>query len=74
MKDGSLSKNHNYWHQVQAVMAAVGVSWAHFVLWTTKETHIVKVEMDPEWKRTCIPLLEDFYLNELLPRFYTKGN
>ncbi|XP_065062194.1 uncharacterized protein LOC135689022 [Rhopilema esculentum] len=71
-KDGHLRENHEYWHQVQAEMASVGVNWAHFVLWTLKETYYTQVIRDPNWEKISLPVLQDFYLNELFPTFYTK--
>ena len=73
-KDGHLRENHEYWHQVQAEMASIGVNWAHFVLWTLKETYYTQVIRDPNWEKTSLPLLQDFYLNELFPTFYTEDN
>ncbi len=67
-----LNQGHGYWHQVQAEMVAVGVSWAHFVVWTTVDMLIVRVERDPEWESRYVPMLKMFYLEELLPTCYTK--
>ena len=63
----TLNPAHNYWHQVQAEMVALDVLWAHFVVWTIKDMLIVHVSRDPEWQEQNVPLLSDFYLNQLLP-------
>ena len=55
-----LQTKHNYWHQVQAEMVAVNISWAHFVDWTTKDICIIRVEEDPDWEKITP------YPNELL--------
>ena len=70
-KDKKLHKEHNYWFQVQAEMAAVGAEWAHFVIWTTKGIEIIEVERDINWEEQYLPLLAKFYLNELLPSICT---
>ena len=44
---GELNRNHPYWHQVLGEIAATGVSWAHFVVWTTIDMQIINVERDP---------------------------
>jgi len=67
-----MQKNHNYWHQVQAEIVAVNVSWAHFVIWTTKDIGIVRVERDLDWEKVSLPILEHFYINELLPSCYIR--
>ena len=64
-KEGSLNPAHNYWHQVQAEIAALDVSWIHFDVWTTKDIKIVEVETCSCWIENNLPKLKDFYLNEL---------
>ena len=71
-KDLELNPAHDYWHQVQAEMTVLGTTWAHFVVWTTKDIAIVKVLKDQSWEFNNIPKLSNFYLNELLPSCYTK--
>ena len=68
-KEAKLRQGHKYWHQMQAEMEAVGVLSGDFVVCTGKETKIIPVEKDPNWEKTNIPLLQDFYLSELLPQF-----
>ena len=38
--DGTLNENHTYWHQVQGEMISSNATWAHFVIWTTKELKV----------------------------------
>ena len=45
-KDLQLNPAHDYWHQVQAEMAVLETTWAHFVVWTTKDLAIIKVDKD----------------------------
>ena len=66
---GELNRNHPYWHQVQGEIAATGVSWAHFVVWTTIDMQIINVERDPLWEKPYLPTLTEFYLTELLPSY-----
>ena len=67
-----LQTRHNFWQQVQAEIVAVNVSWAHFVVWTTKDICIITVEKDPEWEQKSLPVLKNFYINELIPSCYTR--
>lgn len=71
-KSLSLNSKHNYWHQVQAEMAATNTMWAHFVIWTNKELKFIHVEKDSKWMEQNIPKLEEFYMNELMPHFFSK--
>jgi hypothetical protein len=68
----SLNNQHNYWHQVQAEMAATKTIWAHFVIWTTKDLKIILVKKNQEWMEQNLPKLKYFYLNELMPYIYRK--
>ena len=49
-------------------MEAKGVMYGGYVVWTQKETKIISVERDSHWEKANIPLLQDFYLSELLPQ------
>lgn len=64
-----LVKGHNYWHQVQAEMAAVNVEWAHFVIWTQVDCKIVLVKRDWNWFNNNVPKLSEFYINHLIPHY-----
>ena len=65
--DGTINERHNYWHQVQGEMTAANVTWAHFVIWTTKELKYISVCQNISWAETNISKLKDFYINEFLP-------
>ena len=70
--ENELNKSHQYWHQVQGEMVAVGVSWAHFVVWTNVDCKIFHVEKDSLWEDNFVHMLSDFYLNDLLPSCYVQ--
>ena len=71
-KKGELKEAHNYWHQVQGEMVAANVSWAHFVIWTTKELKVIYVSRYNGWAETNIPKLTEFFIREFLPRCIEK--
>ena len=48
-----LNRNHPYWDQVQGEIAATGVSWAHFVVWTTIDMQIINVERPIMGENVC---------------------
>ena len=67
-----LNKEHNYWHQVQAEILAANVTWAHFVIWTTVDCAILRIEKDLAWEAKYVPMLKEFYLNDLIPTCFLK--
>ena len=56
-----LNKNHPYWHQVQAEIAATGSSRGHFVVWTNVDLHLIRVGKDQLWENRYLPMVMDFY-------------
>ena len=67
-----LNKEHNYWHQVQAEILTANVTWAHFVIWTTVDCAILRIEKDLAWEAKYVPMLKEFYLNDLIPTCFLK--
>lgn len=63
----ALKKDHVYWHQVQGEMYLSHRKFCYFVVWTTKDIAIVKVERDETWVAN-IPVLTQFYFDNLFPR------
>jgi len=62
-----LKKDHVYWHQVQGELYFSRRKFCYFVVWTTKDLAVVKVERDDSWA-TNIPLLLQFYFNNIFPK------
>ena len=63
----ALKKDHVYWHQVQGEVYFSHRKFCYFVVWTTKDIAIVKVERDETWVAN-IPVLTQFYFDNLFPR------
>lgn len=63
----ALKKDHVYWHQVQGEMYFSRRRFCYFVVWTTKDIAIVKIERDEEWVAN-IPVLTQFYFDNIFPR------
>lgn len=63
-----LSHKHNYYYQVQGVLAITKRSWCDFVVWTPKGISIERILNDSSfWIGTMLPKLLVFYDNALLP-------
>ena len=62
-----INKEHIYWHQVQAEILAANGTWAHFVIWTTVDCAILRIEKDLAWEAKYVPMLKELCLNDLIP-------
>lgn len=63
----TLKKDHVYWHQVQGELYFSQRNFCYFVVWTTKDIAIVKIERDETWVAN-IPVLMQFYFDNIFPR------
>ena len=73
-EDGSfdLKRDHVYWHQVQGQMHLTNRNICYFVVWTTKETVVIKVIKDLQWGSN-LELLKQFYKSNILPKLVEGG-
>ena len=63
-----LSKNHDYYYQIQGSMAILRVKYCDFVVWTLKDMSIERITFDEQlWNAVMLPRLEKFYFSYLLP-------
>lgn len=62
-----LKQDHVYWHQVQGQMFLTNRIVCHFVVWTTKETAVLKIQRDENWKAN-IDIMSDFYYYHIFPK------
>ena len=63
----ALKKDHVYWHQVQGELYFSQRNFCSFVVWTTKDIAIAKIERDETWVAN-IPVLTQFSLDNIFPR------
>jgi len=62
-----LKKDHIYWHQVQGEMYFSQRKFCYFVVWTAKNSAVIRIERDDTWAAN-IPLLTQFYFNHIFPK------
>ena len=63
-----LKHGHNYYYQVQGVMAITGRTWCDFVVWTPKGISIERIQYNESfWADQMCPKLLEFYDKALLP-------
>lgn len=62
-----LKKDHIYWDQVQGEMFFTQRKFCYFVVWTSKDVAVVKVEKDESWDAN-IPVLKEFYFKHIFPK------
>jgi putative phage-type endonuclease len=66
---------HYYYDQIQGIMGVLHLPYADFVVWTPERTQIRRYAFDPDyWSKVLFPRLEDFYMNNYLPRLIMKEN
>lgn len=69
--DGSglvnLKRNHNYYYQVQGVMAITGAKWCDFIVWTPKECVIERIPFNPKFRESMYTNMRYTYYNYVLP-------
>lgn len=63
----SLKKDHVYWNQVQGQLFLTKRKLCHFVVWTTKETVVLKIPRDKFWKSN-LDIMTDFYFYHIFPK------
>ena len=54
-----LKKDHVYWDQVQGEMFFSGRKFCYFVVWTSKDAIVIKIDRDETWDAN-IPILTEF--------------
>ena len=62
-QDGSgyvVKKNHVYWDQVQGEMFFTQRKFRYFVVWTSEDVAVVKIEQDETWDANIL-ILKYFY-------------
>ena len=67
-----LKRDHAYWHQVQGEIYLTNRNICYFVVWTTKETVVIKVIKDLQWGSN-LQLLKQFYKSNILPKLVEGG-
>ena len=63
----ALWKHHGCWHQVQGEMYFTHRKFCYFVVWTTKDVAILRIEREENWVDN-IPRLTQFYLEHIFPK------
>ena len=72
----ALKHEHQYYFQVQCQLAMSGAKYAHFVVWTPKETYTETIYPNKSFFDVNVSKAEKFFqlcvLPELLGKYYTK--
>ena len=61
----NLRRDHDYYAQIQGTMAAVGVEWCDFFVWTPDSYLLVRIPKDVGWQKTQIERFTNFYYKYL---------
>lgn len=63
----SLKRTHNYFYQIQGVMAITKRKWCDFVVWTPKGISIERIKADSSFWERIVPKLDAFWNTAILP-------
>ena len=58
--------NHNYYYQIQCAMYCTNRQWYDLVV-MTKNLHIERITVDPQFEEKIIPKLKEYYFTTVLP-------
>ena len=64
-----LSKNHQYYHQVQLQLyvASDKAKWCDFCVFTLKGVCVERIEPDMFWQEQTVPQLDEYYFKHIIP-------
>ena len=65
-------RNHAYWYQVQLQLAISEFTHADFVVWTTQDMHIERIEGDHLFFESQLKVANEFYISGILPELLAK--
>ena len=70
-KNLKLTRNHQYYHQVQLQLYTSGASWFDFCVYTTKDIAIERIYPDSHWQQEEVPKLDSYFHEHMLPEMVT---
>ena len=62
-----LKQEHVYWHQVQGQIHLTKRKFCFFIVWTTQDVVILRIERDSSWEQN-LDTLRDFYYHHIFPK------
>lgn len=68
-----LKKTHQYYYQVQLHMFVCNVEYCDFVVWTTKEMIINRIDKDDSLLQQALPRAKQYFLSFILPELLTRS-
>ena len=66
-KTRQLKHRHDYYFQIQCQLYCTDKTWCDFVVRTTKDIHIERIQRDSKWWGIQLAKLRKFYFHALLP-------
>ena len=72
----SINKSHSYYYQVQCQMNVGGFEYCDFIVWTTVDLHVERIECNSQFFNEKLTLANEFFtvaiLPELVSKFYSR--
>ena len=73
----TLCRNHAYYYQVQTQIHACEVDYADFVLWTSTDIHVERIEPNDNLWKEILERSQEFFIKAVLPellgKYYTRS-
>lgn len=66
--NGHLSKNHQYYYQLQTQILLCGTQYGDFVVWSPNECYIERINIDPDIQEEILNKSKWFYYESILPK------
>ena len=69
IKDGTLTLKHThaYYYQIHAAMFCTGRKWCDFVLRTSVDIHVERINWNTAFWKDVVPQLKEFHFTAMLP-------
>jgi hypothetical protein len=69
VKDDTLTLKHShaYYYQIQAAMSCTGRKWCDFVVRTSVDIHVERINWNPDFWKDALHQLQKFYFTAILP-------
>jgi len=67
-----LSRDHDYYYQVQGQLGVCKPNYCDFVCWTTKGIHVEWIVEDTLFFKALLPKLENFFVKYIFPEVLSR--
>ncbi len=66
----SLDEKHPYYHQIQGQLYVMNKMCCDLIVWTTKDTAVIRIARDLDWLPN-LSKLKEFYIGTYIPHIFS---